>query len=114
MRRRTLVLDASILVRAVPGQQVRRLLTDHGAGTRFFAPEAAHAEAREHLPVPLGKRGVSGALALAALDALEAVVCPIEAELYRAFEAQALARIRERDPGDWPALAHALLLDCPA
>ena len=51
--------------------------------------------------------------ALASLDALEAVVRPIEAELYQPLEQQALARISERDPDDWPALACALMLGCP-
>lgn len=41
------------------------------------------------------------------------MVRPIEAEFYRPLERQALARIGERDPDDWPALACALLLACP-
>jgi len=38
---------------------------------------------------------------------------PVEAEWYQPQEQQALARISERDPDDWPALACALTLDCP-
>src|SRR5690349_4361750 len=105
MTRRTIVLDANILVRAVLGQRVRQLITDHANHVSFFAPDTAYAEAREHLPALLEKRGVNGSAALASLDALEAVVCPIEAELYQPLEQQALARIGERDPDDWPALA---------
>jgi predicted nucleic acid-binding protein len=113
MTRRTLVLDANILIRAVLGQRVRQLILDHAADVSFFAPDAAYDEAREHLPALLEKRSVSGSATLATLDALEAVVRPVEADLYRPLASQALARIGERDPDDWPALACALLLGCP-
>ena len=113
MTQRTIVLDANILIRAVLGERVRQLITEHAADVNFFAPDTAYAEAREHLPPLLEKRGVSGAVALAALAALEIVVRPIDAELYQPLEQQALARISERDPDDWPALACALMLNCP-
>jgi predicted nucleic acid-binding protein len=70
-------------------------------------------KARKYLPGLLAKRGVDGAAALAVLDALEAVVHPLDAELYQPLQARALARIGERDPDDWPALACALVLGCP-
>lgn len=113
MTQRTIVLDANILIRAVLGERVRQLITEHAADVSFFAPDTAYAEAREHLPALLEKRGVSGAVAMAALGALEIVVRPIDAELYQPLEQQALARIGERDPEDWPALACALMLSCP-
>lgn len=113
MTQRSIVVDANILIRAVLGERVRQLITDHAAEVQFFAPDTAYAEAREHLPALLEKRGVSGAAALDTLAALEVVVRPIEAELYQHLERQALARIGERDPDDWPALACALMLDCP-
>ena len=113
MTRRAIVLDANILIRAVLGNQVRRLITGHSATVSFFAPEAAYAEARKHLPAVLEKRAGDAEAAMAVLDALEALVLPLDAELYQSFEAQGLARIGERDPDDWPALACALLLSCP-
>lgn len=113
MTRPTVVLDANILIRAVLGDRVRRLIEDHAAGASFVAPDTAYAEARRHLPALLQKRGVGGAAALATLDALEAVVPSIEAEHDRPWQPQALARIAERDPDDWPVLACALLLGCP-
>lgn len=113
MTRRAIVLDANILIRAVMGERVRLLIMEHAADVSFFAPDAAFAEAREYLPGLLEKRGVSGAAALTTLDALAAVVRPIDAELYESLERSALARIGDRDPDDWPALACALLLDCP-
>jgi predicted nucleic acid-binding protein len=110
---RAIVLDANILIRAVLGEQVRRLIAGHAAVVCFFAPDAAYAEARKHLPAVVSKRGGDAEHVLAALDALETLVLPLDAELYGRFEKPAMARIGERDPRDWPALACALMLDCP-
>jgi predicted nucleic acid-binding protein len=44
------VLDANILIRAVLGRRVREILETHFTKTRFFAPDTAFAETREHLP----------------------------------------------------------------
>lgn len=110
---RAIVLDANILIRAVLGERVRRLIVEHSDTVSFYAPDAAFAEAREHLPVILEKRGGDAEASLAVLDFLETLVLPLDTELYQGFEAQALARIGERDPADWPALACALSLGCP-
>jgi predicted nucleic acid-binding protein len=56
---------------------------------------------------------VSAAVALATLDALESVVRTIDTELYKPLQEKALARVGDRDPDDWPALACALMLNCP-
>ena len=100
MTQRSIALDANILIRAVLGKRVRQLITEHAAEVSFFAPDTACAEAREHLSALPEKRGVSGAVAMAALGALEIVVRPIDAELYQPLAQQALARIGERDPED--------------
>ncbi|MBC5767022.1 PIN domain-containing protein [Ramlibacter albus] len=113
MHRRALVLDANILVRAVLGQRVRALLLEYAGEVSFFAPATAFEEAREHLPPLLERRGVNGEHVLAVLEALEAVVAPIDIEVYGTMEQAALARIADRDPEDWPVLACALALDCP-
>jgi predicted nucleic acid-binding protein len=113
MTRRAIVLDANILIRAVLGTRVRELIIEHAADVSFFAPDAAFNEARQYLPALMEKRGVSGATVLSALGALESVVRPIDVELYEVQQQAALARIGERDADDWPALACALLLDCP-
>jgi predicted nucleic acid-binding protein len=110
---KTLVLDANILIRAVLGQRVRQLLIDHAQQVNFFAADLAFDEARHHLPVILEKRGLLAAPGLIALDAVAAVVCPLDAGLYGHLQRPALARIAERDPDDWPTLACALLLGCP-
>jgi predicted nucleic acid-binding protein len=113
MTRRSIVLDANILIRAVLGQRVRELIIGHAADVSYFAPDVAFDEARKYLPGLLEKRGVSGTAGLVMLEALQSVVRPLDAELYQALEQPALARIGERDPDDWPALACALLLGCP-
>jgi len=113
MTRRAIVLDANILIRAVLGQRVRELITKHAVDVSFFAPDAAFNEARKYLPEWLVKRRVSGAAALVMLDVLEAIVRPLDVELYQSLQQAALARIGERDPDDWPALACALMLGRP-
>lgn len=113
MIQRAIVLDANILIRAVLGARVRRLIADHAREVSFFAPDTAYIEAHKYLPALLEKRGVDSAATLAVLDALEAVVHPLDAEVYQPLQGQALARIAERDPDDWPALACALVLGCP-
>jgi predicted nucleic acid-binding protein len=57
MERRALVLDANILIRAVLGQRVRRILEAHAADISFFVPESPCAEAEEHLAALVVKRG---------------------------------------------------------
>ena len=112
MSQRALVLDANILIRAVLGDRVRNLISEYANRVHFFAPDTAYAEAREHLPVLLEKRGVDGDAALAVLDALESVVRVVDAEVYGERKRDALARIADRDPDDWQALACALVLGC--
>lgn len=47
------------------------------------------------------------------LDRLEAVVRPLDAEIYQAHRSAALQRIAVRDADDWPILACAMALECP-
>lgn len=54
MERKALVLDANILIRAVLGQRVRRVLEAHAESTSFFVPQA---EAEGHLAALVVKRG---------------------------------------------------------
>lgn len=111
-----IALDANILVRAVLGSRVLRLLTDRVGEVSFLAPDIAFDEVREHLPAILSKRGQPPAAIRAALDKLEAlarVVVPVPAEAYLPMKDRALARIGARDPDDWPVLACALAADCP-
>jgi predicted nucleic acid-binding protein len=105
------ILDANILIRAVLGKRVREILETHSARVRFFAP--ASAEAGEHLPGILLKRGIDPEAALAALAELGVPISCIDAEIYGPFETAARQRLQKRDEEDWPVLATALALECP-
>ena len=68
------ILDANILIRAVLGKRVREILETHSARVRFFAPDTAFDEAREHLPGILLRRGIDPEAALAVLTELAVVI----------------------------------------
>ena len=113
MPNRALVLDANILVRAVLGERVRAVIGAYAEAVSFFVPEAAYAEAEEHLPTLVVKRGGDPEKALALLRSLRPVVVLIGREVYGELEADARERLATRDPEDWPILASALALGCP-
>jgi predicted nucleic acid-binding protein len=108
-----LVVDANILIRAVLGVRVRSLIVKYGALVDLFAPDTAWAEAREHLPEILRKRGVPVEAGVSLLNSLEEIVQPVEFETYGSFEPVARTRLASRDPDDWPVLATALALGSP-
>ena len=110
---RALVLDANILIRAVLGQRVRRILEAHADNISFFIPETAYAEAEEHLAMLVVKRGGDPAIAMASLRSMAAHGTVPSQDLYGDFEAEARKRLGSRDPEDWPILAAALALGCP-
>lgn len=108
---KALVLDANIVIRAVLGQRVRGILEAYSDRVRFFATEAAFADARQYLPELLRRRGIDIQAAMEVLDRIGAIVQPIELEEYGEFEH--LARQRVRDVDDWQVLALALALNAP-
>ena len=75
-----LVVDANILIRAVLGVRVRSLIVTYGSFVDLLAPDTAWAEAREHLPLILRKRGVPTEAGVLLLNALEEIVQPVEFE----------------------------------
>lgn len=113
MAAKALVLDANILIRAVLGQRVRRLIEQHAGSVSFFAPESAFEEAEEHLPLLAIRRNGDPAKLLAVLRCLSAVVEVLGRDVYAPFEPQARERLGTRDPEDWPVLASALAIGCP-
>ena len=113
MSHKAIVLDANILIRAVLGKRVRELIVDNADAVQFFSPDVAYADARKYLPGLLEKRGVKSEPAMAVLDALESMVCPLELGVYEGFKTQALQRIAMRDADDWPILACAMTIGCP-
>lgn len=110
-----IVLDANILIRAVLGRRVKKIITEHAEHAEFFAPELAFGEAERHLPEILAKHGREDQIdqALAYLGGLQAVVLPVPEDVYASVRAAALSRIESRDPDDWPVLAAALVIECP-
>ncbi len=110
MPNKALVVDANILVRAVLGKRVREVIETYCEKVTFFVPEAAYAEAEEHLPRLVIQRGGDPEKALALLTHLVEL---IGSDVYGGFEAEALQRLGHRDPEDWPILASALALRCP-
>ncbi len=113
MSNKAIVLDANILIRAVLGKRVRKLIVSNAGTVQFFAPDVAYADARKYLPALLEKRGVNSEAALTVLDALESIVQPLELGVYSGLQAAALQRIAMRDADDWPVLACAMTIACP-
>ena len=113
MSNRALVLDANILIRAVLGIRVRRILEDFAARVSFFVPELALSEAREHLATLVTKRGGDPSKALRLLEAMVGLVDLVGHDIYGEHEIEARKRLGSRDPDDWPILASALALGCP-
>ncbi len=113
MRDKALVVDANILVRAVLGNRVRKIIETYAGQVAFFVPETAYREAEEHVAILIAKRGGDPETGLAFLRALSEVVDLIGAEIYGSFEGHARERLENRDPEDWPMLACALALGCP-
>ena len=113
MPSKALVLDANILVRAVLGKRVREVIETFAGQASFFVPEGAYAEAEEHLPALVVRRGGDPEKAIKLLRTMRGLVELIGSEVYGDFESDARERLGERDPDDWPILASALAIGCP-
>ncbi len=110
---KALVIDANILVRAVLGRRVREIIETYAEQASFFVPEVAYAEAEEHLPALVTRRGGDPDKAVRVLRSLRGLVDLIGNEVYSQFESTARERLGDRDPDDWPILAAALAIGCP-
>ena len=109
-----IVVDANILIRAVLGRRVRKLLETYAErGVRFFAPQVAFDDAKKHLPALLKRRRKNDTDALATIEYLQSMIESVESDLYEEYETDARHRLRGRDEDDWPILASALALACP-
>ena len=113
MPSKALVVDANILVRAVLGRRVREIIETYAEQVSFFVPEVAYAEAEEHVPALVIRRGGDPDKALTFLRSLRGLVELIGSEVYGDFESTARERLGDRDPEDWPILASALAIGCP-
>lgn len=110
---KALVIDANILVRAVPGRRVREIIETYDEQMSFFVPEVEYAEAEEHLPALVIRRGGEPEKAVRCLRSLRGLVELIGNEVYGDHESTARERLGDRDPEDWPILASALAIGCP-
>jgi predicted nucleic acid-binding protein len=108
-----LVLDANILVRAVFGVQVLRLLESYEDRIAFCSPDVCFEDARKYIPRISSRRNLDAATGLTLLDQIAHIVEVVDRSLYGEFETVARARISSRDPDDWPIVATALLLGVP-
>jgi predicted nucleic acid-binding protein len=113
MTNKAVVLDANILIRAVLGNRVRRIIEDHAGHISFFVPQLAYAEAEKHLGTLVKNRGGNPAAATGLLSKLVALCEVVTPDLYTQFETKARHRLGSRDPEDWPILACAIALSCP-
>jgi hypothetical protein len=69
-RRRELVLDANILIRAVPGKRVRELVETYESAACFYSPDVCFADIHHYLRNLLEKRVRDPATGHVALDQL--------------------------------------------
>ena len=74
MSGRALVIDANILVRAVLGRRVREIIDTYSEQATFFVPDVAYAEAEEHVPALVIRRGGDPEKAVRLLRSLRGLV----------------------------------------
>lgn len=113
MSTRRIVLDANILIRAMLGVKVGRLLIKYAESIEFCTPSIAFEDAEMNLPSIMSKRGIGPAQLALGMDAVRLMVEELPGEVTDPMRATALQRIGRRDPDDWPIVAAALILDCP-
>ncbi len=113
MSDRSLVLDANILIRAVLGQRVRKLIQQHSPQVALYAPDTAFLEAEEHLRRLRAERGLPEKETKETYESVSAIVQELPQPMYGEYEAAARARIERVDVDDWPVIACALALECP-
>jgi predicted nucleic acid-binding protein len=112
-RRKGLVLDANILLRAVFGQRVRELLEAFEDAVTFYSPDVCFDDARKYIPDVSARRKIDPLPGLAVLEEVSNIVESVDQSLYEDFESVARERVTPRDPDDWQVVAVALLLDFP-
>jgi len=114
MQHKRLVIDANILIRAVLGSRVRHLIEYYCESVAFYMAEANANEAEFYLSTELAaKRNLSEEIWRPVFNGILNTVQIIADDVLIEVESKAKARIASRDVNDWPAVAAALLLDCP-
>lgn len=113
MQHKRLVIDANILIRAVLGQRVRRLIADTCESVAFYVAEANYEEAEHYLAQLAPARGIPDAVWRESLNAVMSAIQLVGQEELTLVETEAKARIAGRDERDWPAVAAAMQFSCP-
>lgn len=113
MQGKRLVIDANILIRAVFGQRVRQRIATASEQVAFYVAEANFEEACRYLAQLAPRRGIPEPIWKASLDTVMSAIQLVGQEELALVETEARARIGRRDERDWPALAAALLMNCP-
>ena len=108
-----LALDANILIRAVLGKRVSKILTAYMGVVPFFVADAMAEEARLRLPEILADRRLNPKPVMKALGLLLQEIDVVEFAFYAGYENDAKSRLKNRDIDDWPTAALALTLGCP-
>ena len=108
--RKSLVLDANILIRAVFGKRVLSILQTFEESVSFFSPDVCFDDARQYIPGRAARRGIDVSAGVVALEAIGQIVESVDRSLYESHELRARERVSPRDPEDWPIAAVALLL----
>ncbi|HEV2990318.1 MAG TPA: PIN domain-containing protein [Candidatus Angelobacter sp.] len=110
--RKSVIVDANILIRAVLGQRVQQILEQFEDAVLFYTPDICLSDARHYLQLILERRGIDPAPGMTALDQISKIVQSVDRSLYEDYEEPARERIK-RDPDDWPIIAVALLIGGP-
>ncbi len=113
MQHKRLVLDANILIRGVLGQQVRHKIEQASDNVAFYVAESNFLEAEQWLAELAPHRGLTESVWRPALASLMHAVQLVGQEELALVEAEARARIGQRDERDWPGVAAAILLNYP-
>lgn len=81
-----LVLDANILLRAVFGTRVVRLLEEYEDVADFDRPDMCFAEAKAYIPYLAKRRRLNGELGLGILGKVGRIVHAVDKSLYESHE----------------------------
>ena len=108
---KSICIDANILIRAVLGNRVPRLLEKYSANTAFYTAEICFQDALKYLPI-ITKNTQDPHIVADAIEHLRNIVHAVDSHVYQPWEHEARTRIM-RDPDDWPIVAISLMLDCP-
>lgn len=108
-----LVIDANIVIRAVFGTRVPTLIASYCPSTAFYIAEPNLAEALHYIEQLGEKRGIDRARLERSIAALMQVIQIVPEVELASVRDRASARVARRDVDDWPAVAAAMVLDCP-